>query len=87
MNVGEQVRILSNVIGRKLEYVPITDEAARKGMEQAGLPAFLIDALLPFASFIRDGKAAKVHHTVEEVTGRPPFTFGDWARENAAAFH
>src|SRR5262249_42326376 len=86
MNVGEQVRILSNVIGRKLEYVPITDEAARKGMEQAGLPAFLIDALLPFASFIRDGKAAKVHHTVEEVTGRPPFTFGDWARENAAAF-
>jgi len=27
-----------------------------------------------------------VFHTVEEVTRRRPFTFGDWARENAAAF-
>jgi hypothetical protein len=55
-------------------------------MEQAGLPAFLIDALLPFAAFIRSGKAAQVFKTVEEVTGRRPFTFDDWARENADAF-
>jgi uncharacterized protein YbjT (DUF2867 family) len=86
MNIGEQVKILSNAIGKQIEYVPITDEAARTGMEQAGLPPFIIDALLPFASFIRNGKAAEVFHTVEEVTGRAPFTFGDWARENAAAF-
>src|SRR5262249_56238565 len=50
MNVGEQVRILSNVIGRKLEYVPITDEAARKGMELAGKPWVLIDVTLPSSS-------------------------------------
>jgi hypothetical protein len=55
-------------------------------MERAGMPSFLIDALLPFAAFIRSGKAARVLHTVEEVTGRPPLTFGDWAKENAGAF-
>jgi hypothetical protein len=55
-------------------------------MNQAGMPAFLIDALLPFAAFIRSGKAAQVSHGVGEVTGRAPFTFGDWAQENAAAF-
>ena len=86
LSVGEQVKILSDAIGRPLEYVPITDEVARKGMEKAGLPSLLIDALVPFAAYIRSGKAAHVFRTVEEVMGRPPLTFGDWARENAASF-
>jgi hypothetical protein len=41
---------------------------------------------VPFAAFIRSGKAAHVFNTVKEVTGRPPLTFRDWAKENAAAF-
>lgn|ERR1051325_4309904 len=86
LSIGEQVKILSGAIGKPLEFIPVSDDAARKGMEQAGMPAFLIDALLPFADFIRSGKAARVFETVEEVTGRQPFTFSDWARENAAAF-
>jgi uncharacterized protein YbjT (DUF2867 family) len=70
LSIGEQVTILADAIGRALEYVPITDEAAGKAMSHAGMPAFPIDALLPFAAFIRSGKAAQVSHAVEEVTGR-----------------
>ena len=86
LSVGDQVRILSEAIGRKIEYVPVSDEMAGKGMEKAGIPRLVIDALLPFAAYIREGKGAQVFQTVEEVTGRPAFTFRDWARENAAAF-
>ena len=86
MSTREQVKILAAAIGRPLEYVPITDENARKGMEMAGMPSLLIDALIPFAPFIRSGKAAGVSRAVLEVAGRPPLTFTDWARENAAAF-
>jgi uncharacterized protein YbjT (DUF2867 family) len=86
LSIGEQVSILSDVLGRRIEYVPITDEAARKGMEQAGMPTFLIDALIPFAAFIRTGKAAAVLPTVEEVTGRSALRFLDWAVEHAEAF-
>jgi uncharacterized protein YbjT (DUF2867 family) len=86
LTVGEQVRILANAVGKPIEYVPVSDEAIRAGMEKAGLPSPVINALLPFGEFIRSGKAAKVFDTVEEVTRRRPFTFGDWARENAAAF-
>ena len=86
LSIGEQVDILSEALGRRIEYVPITDEVARKGMEKAGMPALLIDALIPFATFIRSGKAAEVLPTVEEVTGRPALTFRDWACENAEAF-
>jgi (4-alkanoyl-5-oxo-2,5-dihydrofuran-3-yl)methyl phosphate reductase len=86
LSTGAQVDILSEVLGRRIEYVPITDDAARKGMEKAGMPALLIDALIPFAAFIRSGRAAEVLPTVEEVTGRPALTFLDWAREHAEAF-
>jgi uncharacterized protein YbjT (DUF2867 family) len=86
LTVGEQVKILSSAVGKPIEYVPVPDEVVRAGMEKAGLPSPLIDALLPFAAFIRSGKASQVFPTVEEVVGRPPFTFNDWARENAAAF-
>jgi (4-alkanoyl-5-oxo-2,5-dihydrofuran-3-yl)methyl phosphate reductase len=86
LTVGEQVKILANAIGKPIEYVPVPDEAVRAGMEKAGLPSALINALLPFGEFIRSGKAAKVFHTIQEVTRRQPFTFSDWARENSPAF-
>jgi uncharacterized protein YbjT (DUF2867 family) len=87
LSVREQVKILSDAMKKPIEYVVVTDEAARKGMSNAGMPGFLIDALIPFAEFVRSGKAARVHRTIEEVTGRPAFTFSDWARDNAAAFN
>jgi len=86
LSVGEQVKILANAVGKPIEYIPVPDETIQAGMEKAGLPSPLISALLAFAAFIRSGKAAQVFPTVHEVTGRQPFTFSDWARENATAF-
>ena len=86
LSVGEQVRILSEATGREIAFVAISDEEARAGMQKSGMPGFVIDALIPFASFIRSGKAARVENTVEKVTGRKALTFVDWARENAGAF-
>jgi uncharacterized protein YbjT (DUF2867 family) len=86
LSVGEMVQFLSEAAGKPIEYVPITDDATREGMQKAGLPVFLIDALLPFASFVRTGKGAEILPTVEEVIGRKPLTFAGWAREHAADF-
>lgn len=55
-------------------------------MQRSGMPAYLIAALLPFGAVVRSGKAAEVLGTVQQVTGRAPLTFAEWARENAAAF-
>jgi uncharacterized protein YbjT (DUF2867 family) len=86
LSTGEQVRLLAAALGRPIEYVPISDEVAREGMERAGMPAYLIDALLPFAAVVRSGRAGDVLPTVEQLTGRPALTFAEWARENAGAF-
>ena len=86
ISVAEQVRILSEAIGKPIQYVPITDEIAREQMQKAGVPTPYIDALLPFGAHVRAGKAARVLDTVEQVTGKQPLTFTDWAREHADAF-
>ena len=66
--------------------MPVTDDVARQVMLDAGMPAYLIEALLPFGEVVRSGRAAEAFQTVEQVTGRPALTFGEWAREHAAAF-
>jgi uncharacterized protein YbjT (DUF2867 family) len=86
MGVGDMVRVLSEALGKPIQFVSIPDEAAREGMIKAGLPPVMVDALLPFGGYIRSGKAAEVQPTLEQVTGRPALTFIEWARENAAAF-
>ena len=86
LSMSELVQLLSQAIGKRIEYVPITDDVAREGMQKAGLPVLLVDALLPFASFVRGGKAAEILPTVEHVLGRKPLTFADWAREHATDF-
>jgi uncharacterized protein YbjT (DUF2867 family) len=86
LSTAEQVRILAAAIGRTIEYVSITDDVAREGMLKAGMPSYLIDALLPFGEIVRSGRAAEVLGTVEEVTGKAPLTFAEWAREHAAEF-
>jgi uncharacterized protein YbjT (DUF2867 family) len=86
ISVAEQVRILSDAIGKPIEYVPITDEVAREQMQKAGVPSVYIDAMLPFGAHVRAGKSSKVLDTVEQVTGKQPLTFADWAREHADAF-
>ena len=87
LSVRDQIRILSSAIGKPIEYVPVTDDATRSAMQRIGLPGELINALIPFAAYIRSGKAAQVLPTVEEITGRAAFTFSDWARENASSFN
>jgi uncharacterized protein YbjT (DUF2867 family) len=86
LSIAEEVAILSNTLGMRIEYVSITDDAARKDMERANMPAYIIDGLLPFAEFVRSGKGARVFPGVQEVTGRPALTFADWTREHAPAF-
>jgi uncharacterized protein YbjT (DUF2867 family) len=81
---AEQVAILAGVLGRDLRFEAQSDEEAHAEMS-ASMPAEYVDA---FFSFFVDGKLdeSTVLPTVEEVLGRPPRRFEDWAREHADAF-
>ncbi len=74
---AEQVAVLSRVLKRDLKFVGMTNEEARADME-ATMPVEYVDA---FFSFYVDGTLdeSEVRPDVEEVTGRPPGTFDQWA--------
>jgi hypothetical protein len=54
-------------------------------MLRHGMPAPVIDQLFDGLA-ARDGKTAEISPAVEEVTGRPAFTYAQWAAHRAAAF-
>ncbi|MEU5048104.1 NAD(P)H-binding protein [Streptomyces griseorubiginosus] len=82
---ADRVRILGEALGRDLRAVGLTHEETRAEMEASGMPKPYVDA---FFSFFVDGTLDEsgVLPTVEQVTGRPPRTFAEWARAHADAF-
>jgi hypothetical protein len=55
-------------------------------MVAAGLPAWLVEVRMEFATALRDGYAAAVTDTVQAVTGQTARTFDAFAREHVALF-
>ena len=80
----EQIRTLGEVLGRKLECVPQSNEEARAEMSGT-MPADYVDA---FFRFYVDGTLdeSQVRRTVREVTGQAPRTFAQWAAAHAGGF-
>jgi uncharacterized protein YbjT (DUF2867 family) len=81
---AEQLAILGRILDRPLRFEGLTIEETRAELE-ATMPQKYVDA---FFDFYVDGSLdeSPVYPTVEQVTGRPPRTFEQWAEANAAAF-
>lgn len=86
LSYADAAEILSRVVGRKVGYVAVTDEAAKAGMLAGGIPEFYADYLIDLNQAYRRGLGDKVTTAVQDVTGRAPVAFEQFAQENAAAF-
>lgn len=84
LSQAEQVATIGHVLGRSLRVVEISPDEARRTL-LAVIPAPAVNMLLD-AWAAAAGQPAFVSSTVAEITGTPPRTFQDWARDNAAAF-
>ncbi|MFD7833860.1 NAD(P)H-binding protein [Streptomyces sp. NPDC059761] len=72
---------LSKATGREIAYVPVSDAEYRAVLRENGLPQEFADLFRQ----ILDGRNAHLVHGVEEVLGRQPKDFADYAREAAAS--
>jgi uncharacterized protein YbjT (DUF2867 family) len=81
---ADRVRVLGDVLGRKLEFQAQPNDEARAEMS-AAMPQPYVDA---FFSFYVDGTLDESTPlpTVVDLTGRAPRNFGEWARAHATAF-
>ncbi|GAA1989578.1 SDR family oxidoreductase [Amycolatopsis minnesotensis] len=81
---ADQLRLIGAALGRSLTFAEIAADEAREQMTRYA-PAPIVDAVLGqlAAAVARPYVPTGV---VEEVTGRPPRGFADWAAEHAADF-
>jgi uncharacterized protein YbjT (DUF2867 family) len=81
---ADRLAILARVLGRDLRFEGQSNEEARREMSDR-MPAEYVDA---FFSFFVDGTLdeSEVLSTVEQVIGRAPRTFEEWAHTHSEAF-
>ncbi len=77
---------LSDAAGRAIAFVDVDDEAARRGMLEAGMPGFVADFLIGLFGALRAGAHARPTDTVRALTGSEPRSVAAFARDHAAAF-
>lgn len=78
----DAVRVLSEVLGTALEYIPEPENDTWSRLYAAGVPPWLIAAQLELARYQREGGGTDiVTGAVEALTGRPPRSFQEFATD------
>ncbi len=77
---------ISDVLGRSIAYLPVSDAAKRKTLLGNGVPQWIIEMLEEYAQAYAHGWGDFTTDTVTGLLGRPPRDIADFARDHAAAF-
>jgi uncharacterized protein YbjT (DUF2867 family) len=86
LTMTEVAAKLSAATGKTIRYVNVPPDAARQAQLAAGMPPYLADALFELFAERRNGKEAEVWPDAGILLGRPPTSFDEFARRNAAVF-
>ncbi|MBV9179629.1 MAG: SDR family oxidoreductase [Nitrososphaeraceae archaeon] len=82
----EIAETLSNIAGRKITYVDVSADDARKRMKNSGMQEWSVDSLMELFGFQKGSNASVVSPDVERVTGRKPISFVQFATDYAELF-
>ncbi|MCL1474477.1 SDR family oxidoreductase [Argonema antarcticum] len=83
---AQLAEILSNVLGRQINYVDIPEDSARNAMIEIGMPELQIDMVLGLYAAQKAGAYSSVSPVVEQITGKKPITFEQFVRDYAQVF-
>lgn len=83
---AEVAAILTRTTGKAIGFTDITPEAMLEGLRGAGLPADYAAFLVTILGYFKAGYAERVTDAVQQVTGRAPLTFEQYARDYRASW-
>ena len=86
LSYGQAAEILSKQLGKKVTYVNISDEDARKGMKDVGMGEWTINSMIELFEITRAGYASAISPVIEQITGNKPIGFSQFTSDNAASF-
>ena len=82
----EQVEILSDVLGRTIDFVDVTPEQLAQESIDRGTPVQLAEAMRNLNEMFRVGRAGVIADDIENLTGVAPRTFRDWCERHVDTF-
>jgi len=86
LTYGQAAEILSKAVGKKINYVNVTDQDARKGMKDMSMDEWTIKSMIELFEITRAGYVSEISPIVEQVTGNKPITFSQFANDYAGSF-
>lgn len=85
LSIAEVVARIGTVLGRPVRHSDVSDVTFRTRAREAHLPEAMIETLSEYYDAVKGGRMAILTPDVEQITGRRPGTFLDWARANIVA--
>ena len=83
---AEIARAIGNVLGRDIQYRPLTIPAYRERLEKFGLPEHLIQHFCAIAVDYRNGIFSGKDGSIGELTGKPPMSVEEFVLAHRQAF-
>ena len=83
---AELAQILSDDLGRDINYVDLPVDKFKQALIGAGVPEWNADALIDLQMFYRNGGASDVANDVAQLLGHKPRSFEQFSRDYKAAF-
>ncbi len=83
---SQAAETLSKVIGRKISYIDIPEDDARKAMKEMGMENWFIDALIEIYKIARLNLVPQNTNVVEQITGRKPIYFEQFVKDYVEFF-
>ncbi|MFI1255516.1 NAD(P)H-binding protein [Streptomyces netropsis] len=82
---ADKVSAIAAATGRRIRFTELTDDQARRQWRAEGWPEEGIEFMMHMWATVPE-TVARVTSAVEDVVGRPPRTFAQWAAAHADAF-
>jgi uncharacterized protein YbjT (DUF2867 family) len=86
LSYHKMAELLSNATSKIISYVAISEEEARAGMKEMGMDDWIIKTISELSSYFKKGYASQMSSAVEQVTGRKPISFSQFANDYSEVF-
>jgi uncharacterized protein YbjT (DUF2867 family) len=87
LTAREQTAILSDVLGRTIEFIDVTPGQLATDSIERGTPAPLAEAMKSLNELFRAGRAGVIADDIENLTGIAPGSFRDWSESHVNQFN
>ena len=85
VDMGRVAELASDVVGRKIRHVVISDDEYRQGLLAAGLPESAADMLVGLFAASRSGDFGPADPALADLLGRPVISLEEHLRSSLAA--